>query len=253
LDKLGQCAFKLTLLEAGPASRSFVDMTILPKLRQTLATMGRVDGALYVLSRLLEVAFGRRVRIVKYYFVAQPVVQAVPSPSRSSFDVDWAEAGSPLFQQIARPSSILASRYRQGARCLAATVGGSELAGFLWFVVGPYDEDEVRVRFVPAPEECTAWDFDVTIMPRYRMGRLFATLWQRGAKEMAACGVTHTVSRISAFNPMSLASHRRLGARVVGQALFLCIGEWQAMRASGRKGWYLSWRESQRPSLRIRA
>ncbi|HKP66213.1 MAG TPA: hypothetical protein VJX31_06275 [Casimicrobiaceae bacterium] len=146
---------------------------------------------------------------------------------------------------------MIAARFAQGACCLAATVHGNELAGFLWFVVGAYDEDEVRARFVPAPRGKAAWDFDVTIMPRYRMGRLFGYLWQRATVELTQRGVTSSVSRISAFNPASIASHRRLGARIVGNALFLCFGPVQLMRASHAPRWHLSWRDDQRPTLEI--
>ena len=42
-------------------------------------------------------------------------------------------------------------------------------------------------------------------------------------------GVRYSVSRINAFNPRSLASHRSLGASDCGWALFVCLGPAQAM------------------------
>jgi len=214
--------------------------------------MGAGNAALYVASRALAALSRGRARIVKYHFVAQPVVASGGGSASGSFTLAWAEPDSPLFAQVERPPAVLAARFAMGARCLAATIrDGSELAGFLWFVVGPYDEDEVRAQFVPAPAGRTSWDFDVTIMPRFRMGRLFGYLWRRGSDELAARGVTQSVSRISAFNPVSLASHRRLGARIVGSATFLCIGKWELMRASTPPRWHVSWRDAQRPTLVI--
>jgi hypothetical protein len=226
-------------------------LQVVAKLRANAAAMGRGNAFLYALSRVLDTLFANRVRIVKYYFVAQPVAASAEPVRSRSFSFAWAPPDSPLFSQVERPASIIAARFAQGARCLAATIDGAQLAAFLWFVVGPYDEDEVRARFVPVPEGRTAWDFDVTIMPRYRMGRLFGYLWRLACNELAAHGVAQSVSRISAFNPVSLASHRRLGARVIGQALFLCIGRCELMRSSASPRWHLSWRDDQRPTLRI--
>ncbi len=222
---------------------------IIEGLRNAVATMGVVDALLYAMSRAATAMSGGRMSIVKYYFVSQPVQAASGTAGvrTGAFTLDWADADSSLFAQVARPPQVIARRFEQGARCLAATIGEGRLAGFLWFVVGPYDEDEVRARFVAGPEGHVAWDFDVTIMPPYRMGRLFGYLWQRAAIELAARGVRRTVSRISAFNPMSMSAHRRLGATIIGQAIFLRIGPWQLMRASSSPRWHFSSRGG-RPS-----
>jgi hypothetical protein len=192
------------------------------------------------------------VRIVKYHITAQPV--ALPARDRGSrtgsFELASADAECPMFAHVARPRDIIRSRFAQGARCIVAVSKG-RLAGFLWYVVGPYEEDEVRVRFVPSPAGRTAWDFDVMIMPEYRMGRLFGYLWLRANAELHALDVRHTLSRISAFNASSLASHRRLGAKVVGSAFFLCIGRWQLMRTSLSPRWHVSWRPEQRPTVTV--
>lgn len=224
-------------------------------VRATAGAIGRGNAALYALARALAGLTCGRVRIVRYHFVVQPVA---PPPTRAAaragkFTIDWAARDSPLFVQIERPQAVIAARFAQGARCLAATVTEGRLAGFLWFVVGPYDEDEVRARFVPAPVGAAAWDFDVTILPPYRMGRLFAALWSRASAEIGALGVRYTCSRISAFNAASLASHARLGARVVGSATFLCAGPLQFMTSTLAPQYHLSWRDDQRPVLTVPA
>jgi hypothetical protein len=220
----------------------------------TAATIGIGDACLYAASRAANAMFRGRVRIIKYYFMAQPIDASAADPgSRGTFDIAFATPDSTLFSQFDRPAGVIAARFAKGARCIAATDSEARLAGFLWYVVGPYDEDEVRARFVPKPDGRSAWDFDVTIAPRYRMGRLFASIWRRASIEMAASGVRHTLSRISAFNVASLASHQRLGARRLGSALFVCIGRVQLMRGTLAPRWHLSWREEQRPVLFIEA
>lgn len=228
-------------------------MSAFVKLRDTMRAIGLWDTCLFAASRFVQSLFGARVRILKYYFIAQPV-DAHPARERpGAFSLAWVDAASPLFSQIDRPSSVIAARFAQNARCLAATVDGSRLAGFLWYVAGPYEEDEVRARFWPKPDGAAVWDFDVSILPQYRMSRLFSYLWSRAATELATQGVTHSVSRVSAFNAASLAAHRRLGARIVGKALFVCIGPWQLMRSSLPPRWHVSWGNAQRPTLEIGA
>ena len=228
---------------------------ILGSFRAISATIGNWNTCLYATSRALAALSGDRVRIVKYYFMAQPV--AAPSEAEhergGSFTFEFVAPGRVQFSGLDRPASVIAARFAQGAHCLVANDRDARFAGFLWFIVGPYDEDEVRARFEPRPRGEAAWDFDVTILPRYRMGRLFGYLWQRASAELASRGIRHSLSRISAFNGPSLASHRRLGARVVGQALFVCAGRIQLMRASVSPRWHLSWREEQRPVLAIEA
>lgn len=213
-------------------------MALTLRLSSLVISLGWGDAVTFVMARVLQTVFAGRVRLVKYYFVAQPVVQPDQALIRRAtpFVFEWIGPESELFAQVERPASVIADRFAQGARCLAARTAGGELAGFLWYVVGPYCEDEVRAVFWPAPAGRVAWDFDVTIMPRYRLGRLFSYLWARASVEMAASGIEYTVSRISAFNAGSLRSHGRLGARTAGAAIFLCAGHWQ-LTTSTLKPW----------------
>jgi hypothetical protein len=227
-------------MNAGPLARA----------RATARAIGFGNMCLFAASRALGALFAGRMRVVKYYFVAQPVA-ARRDTRCDAFSLAWADALSPLLAQADRPPAVIAARFAQGARCLLATAEPDRFAGFLWLVVGPYDEDEVRARFRPQPQGSAAWDFDVSIVPRYRMSRLFACLWQRAGEELAQSGVLHTMSRISAFNADSLAAHRRLGARIVGSALFVCAGRWQLMLSSLSPHVHLSWRDDQRPTLDI--
>lgn len=225
---------------------------IVARFRGAAREIGAGNACLLAVSRVMHALFGARVRLHKYYFMAQPVTpQRLRAASSGTFALAWVDATCPLLSQSDRPASVIADRFAQGARCLLASTADARMAGFLWYVLGPYDEDEVRARYRPLPEGSTAWDFDVAIMPEYRMGRLFSYLWQRAGETLATQGVTHTISRISAFNPGSLASHRRLGATLVGHATFLRVGRWQCMHSSLSPRLHVSWRDSQRPELAI--
>ena len=228
-------------------------MSLISKFRDTAQGIGYWNAVLFAASRAVEAVFGDKVRIVKYLITVQPVARTEVNPGTGTFEIAFTDdAACPLFAEIARPAETIRTRFAQGARCLMAVSKG-KFAGFLWFVVGPYEEDDVRVRFVPAPSGRAAWDFDVMVMPDFRMGRLFSHLWRRASAELCAMGVEHTLSRISAFNASSIAAHRRLGARVVGSTLFFCIGRWQLMQTSFSPRWHLSWRTEQRPVVTVAA
>jgi len=227
-------------------------LLLFAKFRDAARKVGFGNACLLAASRLLPRVFGERVRIFKYYFMAQPIAGLGSArPRAGTFELRWVEEGWPLFAQIERPPCVISARYGQGARCLAAVANGSELAGFLWFTVGPYDEDEVRARFCPEPTGAAAWDFDVWVLPRYRMGRLLSYLWGVAAAELTGKGVRQTISRISAFNTDSLSSHTRMGGQIVGQAVFFCAGRWQLSKSSLAPRWHLSWREDQRPEFHV--
>ena len=229
-------------------------MGVFGKFHDTAVAIGLWNAVLFAASRVLSVLFRGRVRLYKYYITVQPVPEpAAQRAARSgAFEIEWAHPGCPLFAQVERPPAVIAARFAQGARCIVAS-RQERLAGFLWFVVGPYEEDEVRARFVPGPAGSAAWDFDVLVLPEYRMGRLFSYMWNRAAAEMWALGVRNTLSRVSAFNAASVASHRRLGARIVASALFVCLGRWQLMRATVAPHWHFSRRVDSRPTLAIEA
>ncbi len=197
-------------------------------IRTVFKQLGPVDGSLYLGTRLLERLSGGRMRLVKYRLVAQPIGRGDGPPMRAdpATVIQDIPAGAAVAAAFPRPPEIIARRYAAGATCTAALVRG-EFAGFIWLQRQRYEEDEVRCSFVlDAPERCV-WDFDVYVEPRYRIGRTMARLWGHVDAEQAAHGVRWSFSRISAFNPASLASHARLGIVDCGSALFLVAGPMQ--------------------------
>ncbi len=201
-----------------------------------LTTMGAVDGSLYLLGRVGAKLSAGRLRLVKYCVVAQPLGRPQPRPLRPDphTHIDWVVAGDALCASFPRPPEVIERRFRSGARCLGAVVKG-EFAGFIWLQTRRYEEDEVRCTYVLADPRAAVWDFDVYVAPKFRLGRTLARLWQAADERLAAEGFRWSISRISAFNPGSLATHRRLGTVEIDRLLFLRLGRHQL--AFRRSAW----------------
>jgi hypothetical protein len=194
----------------------------LSRLSALRAQLGAADSALYVLSRLLERVTRGRARLVKYYLVAQPVRPGPALRPDAKTVLRHVKAGDPLTASFPRPTAVIDKRYRDGAHCLAAEVNGS-FAGYIWWQHGRYEEDEVRCTYL-LPDPALVWDYDVYVDEKLRLGRTMARLWHAVSEHLAGIGVRWSFSRISAFNPASLAAHRRLGAVTTGSLLFVAIG-----------------------------
>ena len=204
----------------------------LSRLSALRAQLGAADSALYLLSRLLERITRGQVRLVKYYLVAQPVRPGPALRHDPKTVLRQVRAGDPLTASFPRPSAVIDKRYRDGAHCLAAEVDGS-LAGYIWWQHGRYEEDEVRCTYLLA-DPALVWDYDVYVDEKWRLGRTMARLWHAVNEHLVENGVRWSFSRISAFNPASLAAHRRLGASTVGSLLFVAFGSRNMLlRAAG--------------------
>lgn len=197
-------------------------------IRSTFRQLGWRDGALYLLGQALRRISGDRVRIVKYWLTAQPIghkdsLSLRPDAATQLLRVGRGDAWVSRFP---RPPHVLESRWAAGAECTSAVVKG-EFAGFIWIQRGRYEEDEVRCVYQLSDPVACVWDFDVHVEPRYRLGRTMARLWGHVDAGLATEGVRWSLSRISAFNAASLASHARLGIVTCGSVLFVCVGPWQ--------------------------
>jgi len=199
------------------------------KARAALKELGPLDGALYLLSQALERWCGGA-RLYRYILVAQPVSVAPLLPARRgrSIQVRPVAAGDPALAAMPLDAAVLDYRFGQGAVCFGA-FQDDVMIGCQWLILGPYDEDEVRARFVPSPPGRASWDFDIYIRPDQRAGLAFARLWDTANAYLREREVAWSFSRISAFNPASIASHGRLGARRIGGATYLRAGRWQLM------------------------
>lgn len=223
------------------------------RLATTYRQLGWLDGSLYLLAATLERLTRGRARVHKYCFVAQAVGEARLAGRRgSAIEVREIGPADPLLSEFPRPPQVMPYRFSQGAVCLAAFKHG-QCAGFLWMVLGPYAEDEVRCRYVPLPEGEACWDFDLYVYPEHRGGLVFARLWDEANRYLAARNVRWSLSRISAFNAGSLQSHRRMGAKPLGSAIFFCAGSWQVFAGTMAPYVRVSRRPDAFPTLALHA
>lgn len=209
---------------------------VIRSVRSSFQELGRRDGFLYLIDRALRTASGERARLVRYLLVAQPVpsVQRSRNNRAGRTSVREVHPTDPVVARFPRPAAVIARRFEQGARCYVAEVG-DEFAGYLWLAHGGYEEDEVRCRYAFTDPATSVWDFDVYVVPEYRLGRTFARLWDAANHYLQECGVLWTFSRISAFNAASRSVHGRLGMRELHTITFLCLGRLE-IRCSGAGG-----------------
>lgn len=161
-------------------------------------------------------------RVHRYLFVRQPV-DGLPLPVKG-FEVCAMTANDPILPVIEPDPAIRQWRLEQGAICIVAFHKGDP-AAHLWYVRHQFDEDEVRARYRVGT--ASIWDLGLEVRPRYRSGRAFAALWAGAASFWRAEGISMSFSRISDYNQTSLQPHLRMGAAIIGSALFVSIGKRQ--------------------------
>jgi hypothetical protein len=184
--------------------------------------------------------------------VAQPVAKtALLAQGRGKkIEVRLIHEQDEIIQQFPRPAAAIQARFEQGAKCLVATKDG-RFVGFLWLLMGGYQEDEVRARYVPLPANRSAWDFDVYVAPDFRLGLTFLRLWDQANRVLCENNIFWSCSRVSAFNVGSLAAHARLGTVFLGSAIFFCVGGCQLTFASTSPYFHLSWGPDSFPEFRL--
>jgi hypothetical protein len=216
--------------------------------------LGFLNGGCYLVDALCSAVSKGRVRLRKYYFVAQPVRKLpwLPGKRGAQLEVRRVLPTDPIIDAFPRPPQVMPYRFQQEAVCLAGLKDG-HFIGFLWFTIGPYQEDEVRCRYVPLPSGRAAWDFDVYLAPEHRSGIAFLKLWDEANRFLAERDVGWSLSRISAFNRQSLLSHARMNATRIGTAMFLSIGRMQLCMSSVRPFLHCSFRERSWPSFALAA
>ncbi|EKV32746.1 hypothetical protein C882_1584 [Caenispirillum salinarum AK4] len=222
------------------------------RLRATVAELGGPNAVLYWISRALGRA-GGIARLHRYVIVLQPVPERpLLKPHRGrSIAVEPLSRDDPRLFDLPLTRAVMDYRFDQGALCLGAVKDG-RVIGCLWLCLGPFDEDEVRCRYVREPEGAASWDFDVYVHPDHRTGFAFGRLWDAANGLLRERGARFSASRISAFNAASLKSHAALGAAAVGRATFLRLGpRLQVMVSDLAPRVNISWRDDRPPRLLI--
>jgi hypothetical protein len=180
---------------------NFAVNRVFGKVAAAVRELGLGSAVLYVVDRCCQ-RLGRNLRLHRYEFVAQPVLPTPLLGGRrgQSITVRLVGADDTALLQMPLTRDVIARRAAQGAVCFGAGRA--------------------------------SWDFDVYLRPDQRLGPGFARLWDTANAYLRERGVRWSVSRISAFNPRSLAAHARLGTRRIGSAIFLCLGRLQVALSS---------------------
>lgn len=204
------------------------------RFRNVVRELGAFTTFLYLFDRLLR-RVSNTCGLYYYHFVAQPLADQprLPPTRGKAFAFRLLQASEPVLDSLDRPSAVIRERFAQGAQSLVATKN-EVLVGCIWFVRGAYAEDEVNVDYLLPRDGSCVWDFDVFVTESERLGFLFAKQWDVFDGLLKPQGIRYTVSRIDAFNQRSIASHRSLGARDCGRALFLRLGSFQCMLSNQR-------------------
>lgn len=213
---------------------------------------GFATGLLYVVSSALARA-SSKTRLFAYDLVVQPISESPlldESRTKSRLMMRRIEQGEPVTSLMPVATDVINARLRQGAVCLGA-FRGDDLVGYIWYSPGEYQEDEVRCAYVLEPAAQSVFDFDLYILPKYRLGRAFAGIWDAANAHLRERRVTQSFSRISRFNSASLRAHAHLGCRRLASAIFLRAGVLQLMFASAPPYLHLSLSNSDSARLRL--
>ncbi len=194
--------------------------------------LGPKTAVLYLLFRTME-WLRLPVRVYCYRLIAQPVPSAPRLKGERGNSLVGREIGpeDSALAEMPLEQETLDHRFGQGARCLGL-FREQALVAYIWLTLGAYEEDEVRCRFVPLPEGRASWDFDLYVLPAYRLSPAFLKMWDVADAFLREHGVAWSCSRISAFNLSSVRSHARLGGVDLGGADFLVAGPVQILLSS---------------------
>jgi len=185
-----------------------------------------VDLLIVLISRALTGLSRDRIDLRRYYLFSQPL-QSIPSlPSRrgANISIRKIDPDDPVTAGFPRPADQVAARFAAGAECYVAEVD-QELAGFLWFVAGRWDDPESDVMYQPHPPANSVWDFDVFVAEQHRLSFVFYKLWSEVAEALIDRGIDQSASLVWTHNEDSVRSHVRLGAFPVGSALHIKLGQ----------------------------
>jgi hypothetical protein len=211
------------------------------RIGKMLQEWGWFNVILFLLNKFLVMVSRGNVRLYRYYLVAQPVKKTslLPLGRGRKINIRLIDEQDEIIRHFPRPAAAIESRFKQGAKCLVA-FKEEQFIGFLWLLVGGYQEDEVRALYTPLPIKQAAWDFDVYVAPDFRFGLAFPRLWDEANRLLTENEIQWSCSRISAFNTASLGAHAHLGTIPLGSTIFFCAGRWQLTFASISPYFHLS-------------
>jgi len=221
------------------------------RLAAPFESLGFLGGTLYAIDRVLN-RLSRHARLRHFDLMVQPVPDGPLLPERLSrrYTMRELHEGDPDLEFAPRPPEVLTRRFSQGATCLGL-FRKTAFVGYAWIQRGTYPEDEARCDWV-LNDAASVFDFDVYIAPEHRGGVAFAALWNETNRHLRERGVRESFSRVDRANTGSRRAHARLGARPVGSAVFLQLGQVEVMFASLSPFFYISVSPGRRHALRLK-
>lgn len=197
--------------------------------------MGPGGWLAHVADRLLDRGSGGRIRfhVLRFYLQPLPAIPALSERPGDAIKVGPIDPTAFDAAAFGRPAEAIAERTRSGAMCIGA-VKDDALLGFIWAQKGTLQERIVRCRMSVTPSSNVAWDFDVFVQPRFRLGRVFGRLWNAMARALREDGFSATISWIRLGNRASESAHEKLGAFRIAWAAFLTVFDHQLMLSSER-------------------
>ena len=213
---------------------------------------GWAAGTAYVINRMLQ-SLSSSLGLHVYEFMVQPIDGKPLLPPNLSRNLSFREIlqGDPAIAAMPAREDIKASRFKQGARCLGAYRKG-QLIAYLWYATGRYQEDEVRCDYVLVDSAASVFDFDLFVLPAYRLGIGFLGMWHGANEMLAPQGVRYTFSRLTRFNVASRRAHAHLGWKRVGVGVFLRLWGAEIMASSVSPYIGATFGQRQRLTLRLK-
>lgn len=212
--------------------------------------MGLAGWAAYAVDNVLQRITAGTVRFKILHFYFQPSDSTgLPARSDDSMHVGPIAPCQADPDAFERRPEVIAERFRNGSTCIAA-IKGKELLGFMWLQFGSMYAPDLRMRLDIGNRSDLAWDYDMFIRPKYRLGKVFGRLWAGANEELRRRGCIGTLSGVLIENRASARAHVRLGARKIGWVAMICIGRTRINISSLRPWVSLSGRDRQ-PTLRF--
>ena len=184
----------------------------------TLRTLGPVGFIAYAAGRALDPVPGIAFRSYRLMAVPRSGMPEMPR-GHGARELDAADLVR-LARDLDLPAKTVAYRMAQGMTCLGVFRGERPI-GCTFVTAGAFEEDEVKVRFLPPPG--AAWDTGLFVRREDRASRAFAALWAATGEWLGANGLDWSMSRIAQHNLASLHAHRRMNAVEIGRLSALRI------------------------------
>lgn len=221
------------------------------RLLDPFKTFGVRDGALYVVHRLLQ-RVSPRCGLFVYDVTAQAITAKPLLPERWAKNLRYMEIprDDPAIDAMPARAEIKRQRFEQGATCLGV-YREEQLLGYIWYCFGRYDEDEVRFRYELTDGQRAVFDFDLYILPEYRMGIGFAAVLHSANQYLRSRGVDCSFSRLTRFNLASRRSHSHVGLVTVATTHCLQLGTVEIVLSSTSPHIAITWSKGQRVSFKL--